>query len=65
MQNINASTPQALPKTLRGTDPSKPINAVRTTDGGHRLVNAEINIYELLDQLQAAGVGLVLGREEG
>jgi hypothetical protein len=49
-----------MPKILPGTDQSKPMNAVRTTDRCW-LVNAEINIYELMEQLKAAGVGLVLG----
>jgi len=61
---MKTQTTLNMPKILPGTDQSKPMNAVRTTDG-YWLVNAEINIYELLDQLQAAGVGLVLGREEG
>jgi hypothetical protein len=61
---MNNTTPNALPTLLPGTDRDKPMNAVRTT-AGHRLVNADLNIYQLMAQLQGAGVSLVLGRGEG
>ena len=49
---------------LPGTRPGAELETIRTT-GGEYQVDAEINIYELMEQLKAAGVGLVLGRGEG
>lgn len=40
------------------------LEMIQTTGGDFR-VDAGLNIYQLMAQLQAAGVALVLGREEG
>jgi hypothetical protein len=57
-------TTQKTAPVLPGTKPGAELETIRTT-GGYYQVDTEINIYELMEQLKAAGVGLVLGREEG
>ena len=59
METTNKTAP-----VLPGTKPGAELETIRTT-GGYYQVDAEINIYELMEQLKAAGVGLVLGRGEG